>query len=101
MPHPLVRSSPEGQCFGKIETSFLFQVICEKSRHHLAPVVLCCGSPEIDRTELPAFTPRPSSMVPRTYNKKVLMSGIVALQQLVNLDRTIEVLLIPPTRDVQ
>src|ERR1051325_9156430 len=56
---------------------------------------------EVDTSELTTVAARPAAMVPWSNDEKVLFSGVVTFEQLVDLDWTIEVFLVPPTGDVE
>src|SRR6185369_14973137 len=63
---------------------------------------MCGGcTAEVDAAEFISLTARPAAMIPWTNDEKVLLRGVVPLEQLVDLDWTIEVFLVPPTCDVQ
>src|SRR5262249_39095501 len=54
---------------------------------------------EFDFAEAAAVRTRPAAMIPRPGDEEIDPLLIVRLQRLVNLDRAVKVLLIPPARD--
>src|ERR1043165_6204981 len=56
---------------------------------------------EVYAAELTAVTTRPPAVVPWSSDEKFLFRYVVTFEQLVDPDWTIEVFLVPPTRDVQ
>src|SRR5439155_8919672 len=73
----------------------------EETREHIPAVVVRGGAAKIDLAQLLAVAGRPAAMIPRADHEEILLARIVLLQQLVDLERTVEILLIPPARDVE
>src|SRR6185369_11493106 len=75
--------------------------ISEERRKDVFPVISRGWTAKIDAAELAAVAPGPAAVVPWTDHQEVLFRSIVALEQLVDLDRAVEVFLIPPPGNVQ
>src|SRR5262245_10547835 len=56
---------------------------------------------KLDPAKLISVTSRPAAVIPWTDDEEVLFRGIVTLEQLVNLYRAVEILLVPPSGYVQ
>src|SRR6185437_649119 len=56
---------------------------------------------EIDAPKFAAVSSRPASVIPRTNHEKILFRTVVTFEQLVDLERPVKILLVPPTGNVQ
>jgi hypothetical protein len=81
--------------------ALIFQVVREERGHHVAAVMRRGIAAKVDAAERAAGAARPAAVIPRSDDEKVLAPGVVLLQQLVDLDRPVEIFLIPPAGHVQ
>src|SRR5215813_6933470 len=101
VPDPLIRPGSERQGFGQIEVALSLQVIRQKSRQYLPPVICRRSAAEIYAAQLLPVASRPPAVIPRADDEEVFVRRIAPLEQLVNFHRAVEVFLIPPPGDVQ
>src|SRR5688500_3566785 len=59
------------------------------------------GVAEVDPAQLLPAPPTPSAVVPGTHDQIVKVSGVVTLQGLADLERPVEIFLVPPARNVE
>src|SRR5689334_10557613 len=101
MLYPLVSASPERQRLSAFSGSLSFQIVSKERCEDVFPVVGGGWTTEIDAPQLAAVAPGPAAMIPWTNHEEVLFRSVVTLEQLVDLDWTVEVFLIPPAGHVQ
>src|SRR6202007_2209007 len=77
------------------------QVICQEACKHVLSIVLRGLAAEIYGTEFLPVTSGPTAMVPRADDEEVLICRIVPFEQFINLERPVEILLVPPARHIQ
>src|SRR5215813_15436665 len=73
VPDPLIRPGSERQGFGQIEIALSLQVIRQKSRQYLPPIVCRRSAAEIYAAELLPVASRPSSVIPRADDEGVFV----------------------------
>ncbi len=98
---PLVGAGPERQRFARRRRALILQVVREERRHHVAAVMRGGVAAEVDAAQRAAGAARPAAVIPRSDDEKVLVLRVVLLEQLVDLDRPVEIFLIPPAGDVE
>src|SRR5262249_47227380 len=96
---PFVRPGLECDRLRDSELAFVFQPVGEPGRFDLFAVILRGVAVEFDFAETTPVRTRPAAVIPRTRNEEIDPLLVVRLERLVNLDRAVKVLLIPPARD--
>ena len=97
---PLVGAGLEGERFGEVARALVLQEEGEERRLHLVAEVGRRVAAERDRAERRAVA-GPAAVVPRADDQVVQAAGVVLLERLVDVERAVEVLLVPPAGDVQ
>ena len=101
MLRPLVGAGAERQRFARRRRALILQVVREERGHHVAAVMGGGVAAEIDAAQRAAGAARPAAVIPGSDDEKVLLLRVVFLEQLVDLDRPVEIFLIPPAGDVE
>ena len=88
--------------FREVARAFVLQPVSEPRRFDLrrGRYLLVLLSKEISPSLLPSRS-RPAAMIPRAGHQIVQMIRIVLFEQLVDLQRAVEILLVPPAGDIQ
>src|ERR1051326_2087042 len=98
---PRIDARSEGHRLRTFGSSLSFQVIIEERNEDVLSVIGRGWTAEVDAAEFTAVTSRPATVVPWTNHEEILFRSVVSFEQLVNFQRTVEVFLIPPARNVQ
>src|SRR5882762_10588863 len=96
----MIRAGLKSQRFRLLKLSFVLQIIGEPWPQDVRAKVLAGGTPKINVAQLVAGRAIPSAMIPRAGNQIVNVIRVGLLQNLIRLDGSIEVFLVPPTSDV-
>src|SRR5262249_56897642 len=75
-------------------------MVSEPGSENISAKVLACRAAKIDVSEFVAGQPVPASMIPGTCDQVIQVICVVLFQNLIGLDRTVKVFLIPPSRDM-
>ena len=97
---PLVRTCLERDRLRLPQLALIFEKMREPRRQDAVLKVLACGTPEVDVAELRALA-GPAAVVPWANHQVIHTPGIVGLEQVVDLHRSVEILLVPPTGHVE
>src|SRR5262245_11141608 len=97
---PAIRASLERGCFGLCELPLVLQIIREPGPQDLGTKIFADRSAEFDISELVARCAIPTAVIPRTDHEMIHVACVGFFEDLVRLDRSIKVFLVPPARDV-
>src|SRR4029453_19366242 len=98
---PGVHPGTKGDRFGKSPRALVFELRRQPGSLALGGEVRACPRAELDRAQSIAVTVGPSAMIPRADHQEIVVPGVVLLESFVNLERAVEVFLIPLPCNIQ
>src|SRR5208282_994425 len=98
---PLIAPRLEGHGFLERQLSFVLQPVSEPCGLDLLAKVFAGFAAKLDLAQGTPCASCPASMIPRSGHEVIPVPKVVLLQRFVNLLRPVEILLVPPARDVE
>ena len=86
---------------GRAVLVLVLEVVGEQRGHDLLAELAGRGAAERDRPQAVAVAPHPAAVVPRADDQGVQAVAVLLLEGLVDPERAVEILLVPPAGDVQ
>ena len=98
---PLVRAALEGDRLRLAQRAPVLQIKSKKGRLNAIAKIFGGRATEVDVAELLARLRVPASVIPGPNDEEILILCVELLEALIDLHRPVEILLIPPSSDIE